>query len=172
VTGGRFDPGSGRPTEPHHGDSGGVLARVHEGRSAMADSNSRPPTGLVASFVRYSAVGLGSLATDLTAFAVLVHAFGAGPLVAHSISRPLGGFACWWLNRRFTFGSRAAVPGELLRFALVFAVSFALSAGLLALFCQQLAFAPLLGKTLAEGLAFLFNFFALRHFTYRGMRDA
>lgn len=127
---------------------------------------------LLAGLVRYSLAGLGSLAVDGLAFAALVHGAGFGPVAAHAVSRPLGGITCWWLNRRFTFRSRGAVPGELLRFIAVFAASFALSAGLLALLCGPAALPPLAGKALAEGLVFLFNFFALKHFTYRGKPHA
>ena len=118
-------------------------------------------------FLRYGAAGIGSFVVDLAVFVALVEGGGTDPLWAHAVSRPLGGVACWWLNRRFTFRSTGRVPGELLRFAVVFGVSFALTEGLLALFCRGLALAPLVGKLLAEGIAFLFNFFALRRFTYR-----
>ena len=109
---------------------------------------------------------------DGLAFVALVHAAGFGPIAAHGVSRPLGGLACWWLNRCFTFRSTGAVPGELLRFVAVFVCSFALSAGMLALFCGPAALPTLAGKALAEGLTFLFNFFALKHFTFRGKPHA
>lgn len=116
---------------------------------------------------RYAAAGVGSFVVDFAAFAGLVHVGGVDPLWAHAVSRPLGGLACWWLNRRFTFRSAGRVPGELLRFALVFGASFTLTEGLLALFCRGLDLAPLVGKVLAEAVAFLFNFLALKHFTFR-----
>ncbi len=123
-------------------------------------------------FFRYVLVGLGSLATDLSLFALLTHGAELDPLVANLISRPMGGLVCYLLNRRFTFRSTGAVPGELARFTAVFLVSLGLTEALLALFCHVLTFGPVVGKDLAEACAFFFNFFALKHFTFRRSRAA
>ena len=118
-------------------------------------------------FVRYLVAGLGSFAVDFSAFAGLTGVAGVDPLVAHLVSRPLGGIACYALNRRWTFASTAAVAPEFTRFAMVFFASLAITEGLLALFLTVIGLPPLVGKALAEGTVVTFNFFALRHFAYR-----
>lgn len=130
-------------------------------RSVAAAAPSAP------AFVRYLASGLGAFAVDFSAFAFVTHGAGVDPLVAHLVSRPLGGVACYALNRRFTFGSDAPVAPELLRFVGVFFASLALTEGLLALFLVVAGLPALLGKALAEGIVVVFNFLALKHFAYR-----
>ncbi len=123
-------------------------------------------------FFRYLLAGLASLATDFSLYALLTHGAELDPLVANLVSRPIGGLVCYQLNRRFTFRSTEAVPGELARFTAVFLVSFGLTEVLLGLFCHVLTFGPVVGKDLAEACAFFFNFFALKHFTFRRSRTA
>lgn len=129
----------------------------------------RIPGGIapLPAFVRYLLAGLGAFAVDFSAFAALTHGASVDPLVSHVISRPLGGVTCYLLNRRFTFGSKAAVVPEFLRFACVFLASLALTEGLLALFLTVAGLPALVGKALAEGIAVAFNFLALRRFAYR-----
>jgi putative flippase GtrA len=127
----------------------------------------RPPGGEFFLLARYLAAGVGSFVTDFSVFAALTARAGLTPLAAHGVSRPLGGVACFLLNRRFTFRSKGAIAGEFARFACVFGASLALTAGLLALFCGPFGLPPLAGKGLAETLAVAFNFLALRHWTFR-----
>jgi putative flippase GtrA len=143
-------------------------------RDSHGDRDPTPSAAakLAVDLTRRAVAGLGSVAVEGIAFVTLVYALGLSPLVAHGVSRPLGGLACWWFNRRYTFRSSGAVPGELLRFAVVFTVSFALSAAWLALFCGPAGLPPLIGKALAEGITFFFNIFALKHFTYRGKQSS
>lgn len=118
-------------------------------------------------FARYLAVGLASFGVDVSAFAALVSGAGMDPLVAHLVSRPLGGLTCFVLHRAFTFGATGPVARQLTRFACVFGASLALTEGLLALFTRGIGMPAVAGKVLAEGIAVLFNFLALRHFTFR-----
>lgn len=115
----------------------------------------------------YLLAGLGSVTTDFSVFTLLCGAFDATPLGAHLVSRPLGGLACFLLNRRFTFRSAGPLAPEFVRFWCVFGASLALTSGLIALFCGALGLPPLPGKALAEALAVVFNFLALSHWTFR-----
>ncbi len=136
-------------------------------------SSERPSTVVQEAplFVRYLAAGLGSLVTDFSVFTLLTGVAGLDPLIAHLVSRPLGGLACFFLNRSWTFRSSGRVGGQLLRFACVFGVSLLLTEALLALFCRGFELAPLPGKALAEALVVLFNFIALKHWTFRWRRE-
>lgn len=118
-------------------------------------------------FARYLAVGLVSFGVDVSVFASLVSGTGMDPLLAHLVSRPLGGLACFFLHRAWTFAATGPVAGQLARFACVFGASLALTEGLLALAVRGLGMPAVGGKVLAEGTAVLFNFLALRFFTFR-----
>lgn len=118
----------------------------------------------------YLVAGIGSFVTDFSVFALLTDRFGMEPLGAHAISRPLGGLACFFLNRRFTFRSTGPLPREFARFWCVFGGSLALTSSLIALLCGPVRLAALPGKALAESIAVAFNFLALSRWTFR--RDA
>jgi putative flippase GtrA len=124
---------------------------------------------LRASFVRYSLAGCGSLVVDFSVFALLTMAFHVEAVRSHMVSRPLGGLTCYLLNRHFTFQAvgRGSAHQQFVRFWCVFFFSLGLTAGLLALFVKALGMPDLLGKALAEGIAFVFNFLALKHWTFR-----
>ncbi len=115
----------------------------------------------------YLFAGLGSVATDFSVFTLLTGTAGLGPVGAHVVSRPLGGVTCFLLNRRFTFRSAGPLAPEFVRFWCVFGVSLTLTSGLIALFCGPFDLAPLPGKALAEAIAVVFNFLALKHWTFR-----
>ena len=118
-------------------------------------------------FVRYLVAGLGSFVTDFSVFTLLAVPAGVDPLIAHLVSRPLGGLTCFYLNRTWTFRSSGPVPIQMARFWCVFGVSLALTEGLLALFCKGIGLPPVPGKALAEGIALTLNFLALKHWTFR-----
>ncbi len=117
-------------------------------------------------FARYLLAGLGSFVTDFSLFALLAYVMKVDALVAHPVSRTAGGLACFALNRRFTFRSQGRVGDELGRFAIVFFASLALTEALLALFERALGIEKTAAKALAEGVALLFNFVALRRFAF------
>jgi len=115
----------------------------------------------------YLLAGLGSVVTDFSLFTLLTRTTALSPVGAHVISRPLGAVTCFVLNRRFTFRSAGPLAPEFVRFWCVFGVSLALTSGLIAVFCGPLGLAPVPGKALAEALAVVFNFLALKHWTFR-----
>ncbi len=119
-------------------------------------------------FPRYCAAGVLSAAVDFSVYKALIALAHMDPVAAHAfISRPLGGITCFTLNRAWTFRSRGSIPPQFLRFWCVFGVSLLLTAGLLALFAKGLGMWPVPAKALAEALAFVFNFLALKHWTFR-----
>ena len=119
-------------------------------------------------FGRYALTGFAAAGVDFSLFWALTRVLRFDPLVAHLISRPAGGLTCFLLNRRFTFrATGAAVPGQLLRFGCVFGASLLLTEGLLALFVRGMGLPPVPAKALAEAIVFLFNFTALKHWTFR-----
>jgi len=121
---------------------------------------------MVPVFPRYLLAGLGSFLADFSVFGLLTGAAGVDPLIAHLVSRPLGGVTCFYLNRTWTFRSTGPVSIQLVRFWCVFGVSLALTEGLLAVFCKWMGLPPIPGKGLAEAIALVFNFLALKHWTF------
>lgn len=122
-------------------------------------------------FARYLLAGVGSFVADFAAFLALTAGAHVDPLLAHLVSRPLGGVTSYCLNRRWTFGSTRRVAPEFARFACVFGASLALTEALLALFCRGLGLRPGLGKVLAELTALSVNFLALRHWAFRAAEE-
>ena len=142
---------------------------VAHGARAVTPSLAAAPVALPA-FARYLIAGLGAFSVDFSVFAALTGGAGVDPLIAHLVSRPLGGIACFVLNRWWTFASTASggrVASDFGRFVCVFGASLALTEGLLALFIEAIGLPALVGKALAEGLVVGFNFLALRHFAFR-----
>jgi len=118
-------------------------------------------------FICYLAAGLVSFVTDFSVYTALTYLLGLDPLVAHPISRPLGGITCFLMNKYWTFRAGGSAAFQFLRFWCVFGVSLFLTEGLIALFCKVLDLPPWLGKLLAEGIAIVFNYLALKHWTFR-----
>lgn len=125
------------------------------------------PLRSIPPFFRYLVVGLASFATDFSIYAGLTGPARLDPLVAHLVSRPVGGLVCFALNRAWTFRASGAVVPQLARFWGVFGASLALTEGLLAVFSRGIGLPPVPAKALAEGIAVVFNFLALKHWTFR-----
>lgn len=143
-----------------------VLAKVKEGEArSSAWVALRPALPLIS----YLILGTCSFAVDFSVYFGLTIGEGLNPLIANLISRPMGGMTCFLLNRRFTFRAIDTSPlkVQMLRFWCVWGISLALTEGLLALFINGLHFSPGPGKALAEAIALLFNFLALKHWTFR-----
>jgi putative flippase GtrA len=123
---------------------------------------------------RYLLASLASVGVDFSIFSLLTAGYlsgghGLDPLVAHAISRPLGGLTCFYVNRSWTFRARGRrpMPVQLARFWCVFGVSLVLTGGLIEVFCKGLGLPPVPGKALAEAMVWVFNFLALKHWTFR-----
>ncbi len=122
-------------------------------------------------FLRYLMVGVASFATDFSVYGALTGAARVDPLIAHLVSRPLGALTCFFLNRAWTFRAAGRVVPQLAKFWVVFGASLALTEGLLALFHRGAGLPPIPAKGLAEGIAVVFNFLALKHFAFHAAAD-
>jgi putative flippase GtrA len=143
-----------------------VLANVEKGKARSgAWLALRPAIPLIT----YLLLGTCSFAVDFSVYFGLAIGEGLDPLIANLVSRPMGGMTCFLLNRRFTFRAIDASPlkVQMIRFWCVWGLSMALTEGLLALFVKGLHFSPGPGKALAEAIALLFNFLALKHWTFQ-----
>ena len=120
-------------------------------------------------FIRYSLAGLLSGGVDLGLYAGLYHLLGVNPLAANLVSRTAGGLVCYFVNRYWTFGDRGTARSsvQFVRFWLVFLASLFLSEILLAAFYEGLEWPAVPAKLAAEGIILVFNFLALRHYTFR-----
>ena len=134
------------------------------------ETDRRPETSTLRSVVLYLFVGLLSFATDFTIYSLLVgDGDGIHPLVANCISRPLGGFVCFFANKYWTFGNRSQKPAstQFIRFWCVFLMSLGLSEGLIWLFHDVLDTGPRSAKLIAEAVCVVFNYLCLRLWTFR-----
>ena len=119
-------------------------------------------------FLRYCTLGLLPPAVDFSIYFGLygwLLASGMGDtkagLIAHSmVSRPIGGLVCFFVHRRYTFRvqGKEDFSAHVVRFWVLFAMSWALTTLLIFLFGRVLNLSAGIGKVLAETLAFLFNF--------------
>lgn len=92
--------------------------------------------GWITQIKKYVTVGLGSAATDITIYGLLLHFAGFSPETANLISRPCGGVFSFTGNKLWTFERRKleGTRREFTRFWIVWLVSYALSELLVWLF--------------------------------------
>ena len=117
---------------------------------------------------RYTAVGLGSTVTDLSAYALLARVAGFDPLIANLISRPLGGLFSFVGNKVWTF-ERRQVGGtnrELVRFWTIWFGAYAASEALVWLFHHHFHYGPFLTKLCAEAPVCVVVFLTHRYWTF------
>jgi putative flippase GtrA len=115
--------------------------------------------------------GLAATLADLATLALLVGAIGAAPELASVPALVVGNLVMFFAQKRLAFGARgAAAKHEALRFVLVQAGGFALTAGLYAL---ALKFVPganaayVLTRLVVTNLVFLVYSFPLWHWVFR-----
>ena len=124
---------------------------------------------LQSTLIRYLLAGTASFSVDFSVYSALHHLAGTDPLIAHLVSRPLGGVTCFLVNRIWTFraSGRGTAGLQFTKFWCVFAVSLFLTEALLALFVRGLSIHPDPAKVMAEGLVLIINFLCLKHWTFR-----
>lgn len=118
---------------------------------------------------RFAACGAGAFIADVGTYALVVR-HGMPPLVAHLVSRPLGGAVSFLGNRFWTFGRRRlsrSLGGQVRCYAIVWLATYLLTEGLIFLLLRAIPGRPVAAKILAEGLAGLFSFLAQRSWTFR-----
>lgn len=87
---------------------------------------------------KYATVGIGSAITDFSIYGALIHYANFSPEAANLISRPCGGLFSFTFNKIWTF-DRKQMTGthrELMRFGIVWIVSYCVSILLVWLFHQ------------------------------------
>lgn len=123
---------------------------------------------LLSKFAKYGGVAAGSASVDWGAF-VAAYALTSDHLVAQIISRIVGGFFSFALNKLWSFDSgrtgHITVQGR--RFLLLYGASYMLSISLLYLQVDFLGRNPYVSKLLADGACFLVNFAAMHLYVYR-----
>jgi putative flippase GtrA len=78
-------------------------------------------------FARFVAAGVFNTALGYAIIFGCMYLLGIGPVLSNVIGYAIGLIASYTLNRRFTFNSRARVPGEFARFLVFFALAYALN---------------------------------------------
>lgn len=123
---------------------------------------------------RYMAAGLLATLTDFGLYYLLTKVLGFWYLGSHLVSRSLGAAVCFLMNFYFTFSVKesAAVTMRLYRFAALYLASFLLSSCLVWSFVDGLGADSFVGKILAEGMVFLFNYSVMKYWVMRQTREA
>jgi putative flippase GtrA len=110
------------------------------------------------SFFRFLLVGIVNTIVGLSSMYILLHGFSLSYWASTFIGNIIGACVSYFLNRRFTFKSSAAVGKSMIQFAAVILVCYFISYYLgekLALYCFSLL--PFLGKKYAADAAVLFG---------------
>ena len=114
---------------------------------------------------RYLISGGITVIADFSIFWLLTSVLDVWYLHAHFISRSFGGVVCFGLNRYFTFGQckSGKLASEVIRFLVLYAVSFVLSSVLVYSFVSGIGAGAVLGKFIAECIVFLFNYTVMKY---------
>lgn len=117
----------------------------------------------------YALVGGFVFLLDVGTYALLVHAAQIGFFGSHVISRTIGGVACFLLNRGITFrGKRSEAVGlQLVRFLVLYGISFVASSVIIFLLVKGFRLPPVPGKVTAECLVFLMNYTVMKYWVIR-----
>lgn len=118
---------------------------------------------------KYAAVGGVVLLLDVGLYWLLINLCAVWYLYAHFVSRAVGGLACFALNRQVTFRSHAKgrFVQQLVRFVLLYALSFILSSFLIYGLVGGLASPRVLGKVAAELIVFLMNYSIMKYWVLK-----
>ncbi len=140
---------------------------------------------------KYATVGIGSAITDLSIYGILIHFASFTPEGANLISRPCGGIFSFAFNKLWTFDRKqlSGTHRELIRFGIVWIVSYGASILLVWLFHHYFMHSPgvpsgiseiihhvtgwkihmveALSKLCAEGLVCIGIFLSHRFWTFR-----
>ena len=103
------------------------------------------------SFLRFIAVGLLNTGVGVATIALASLAFKAHPYVANALGFAVGILVGYQLNRRWTFGSSSSLLITAPRYLLVFAVSYAINLGALAMLLRIPAVHPMGAQATAIG---------------------
>ncbi len=137
----------------------------------IASSTSVPTAKktVIRDFFRYALSGCGAMVVDFGTYSLCAVGLGMTPEASNLISRPIGGIASFLLHKHFSFENRgeAATHVQLVRFWLVWALTFGVSQAAVWFYHTIVHFGPLLSKISAEGAAGLVSFTCQRQWTFR-----
>ena len=130
------------------------------------------------SFVRFLLVGVGNTLLSAALTLVLYNGLNVPPVLSSAIAYVAGAVMSFFLNRHFTFHSRAALVPSAVRFAVNVAVLWTLTTPLLQPWAAR-TLRTWMGERMANSLALLgcmglytvLNYFGQRFFAFRGRPD-
>jgi putative flippase GtrA len=119
-------------------------------------------------FAKFIAVGILNTALGYAAIFGFMYLLGASPILSNAAGYLIGLSVSYVLNRRFTFKSSAKTSPELLRFLLVFLVSYLANLAVLLILIQNLevhqGIAQVLAGVVYVATSFLMNkYYVFRH---------
>lgn len=120
-------------------------------------------TGGRQSLLRFIAVGALNTGVGVLTIAIANRIFAAGPYLANALGFTAGILVGYELNRRWTFGSSRSVLFTAPRYLLVFAVSYAINLGVLAVLLRVGALHAMFAQVVAIG-SYSVAFFVLCRF--------
>lgn len=122
---------------------------------------------LARQFASFTGVGIVAAVAHYGTLIALVESGRAGPVVGALAGYVAGGLVSYVLNRRHTYRSERPHREATWRFALVAAVGFLITWGLMALIAGQTGIPYLLAQLITTGVVLLWSFVAHRLFTFR-----
>ncbi len=150
----------------------GRLAEQTRGRSyllagkALSGAKTSSPDALVASFLRFIAVGIASLVVDVAAFAVFL---GVG--LPYPIAVTLGFLLSWAFNftahKLFTFRQRGWAVGEVGRYLIAAGTNYLLTMAWVAASVELVGLTPFLGKLTSLPMVTMVSFLLARLWVFR-----
>lgn len=125
-----------------------------------------PAPTLVAQFLSFFGVSVVSTLAHYAALIGLVEIGGVSAIPAALAGYCLGGALSYWLNRTRTFRSDRPHAEAGWRFAVVMAVGFLLTLGLMKLFVERMGLPYLPAQIVTTGVVFGWNFVAHKWWTF------
>jgi putative flippase GtrA len=126
------------------------------------------PTRMTTQGPRYALVSGASVVADWAVWLTLVQ-LGTDAVAAQAVSRVAGGATAFALHKTWTFerGERRGTTTQVGRFLVLYVASYVLSLATLALWVDVLGIPEWVGKLLADGTCFVFNFVSMRTWVFR-----
>jgi putative flippase GtrA len=130
----------------------------------MNDKVSRPP--IVQQAVRFTVIGGVATIVHYTILVSLVEGLHATPLLGSSIGFIAGVVVGFFLNRRFTFTEARPLGASFAKYAMVYAIGFALNATMLQTLIH-FGLWYLAAQAAATAIVLVWNFIGARFFAFR-----
>jgi putative flippase GtrA len=121
---------------------------------------------LLNQFLRFAGVGVIGTAGHYVILIIVVETLSGDPVVGSTLGFIGGAVINYFLNRRFTFDSKARHAVALPRFLAVAASGMVINASIMAFLSKSLEFQYLLAQLVATALVLVWNFLANRYWTF------